>query len=314
MQELQVSIEQVPGRIDFNFEELKEQLSDKMAEYEGIIICEDSRVIAKKELASLRKLKESVEKRRKEVKSQAMLPYTEFESKVKELIAIIDRPISVLDQRIKEIEAERIRKRREDVHNLWMKNVVENGAEEYLPFEGIYDSRWNNATTSLKSVEQDLNALVVKAASDINIIRSTRSDVLEDALEKYKSTRDLAQALTIINVYEANKKRALEQEERKRREEEERRRQQEIERAREDERRKLAEIEKARQEERWKIEMEKPDPDAAFLQASEEVDELPFVQPSTKTVFYKVVATAEEIEQVEMAFNSIGIFFERREA
>ena len=43
-------------------------------------------------------------------------------------------------------------------------------------------------------------------------------------------------------------------------------------------------------------------------------DDLPFEQPSTITAFYKVIATPEELEQVEMAFNSIGIFFERRDA
>ena len=42
------------------------------------------------------------------------------------------------------------------------------------------------------------------------------------------------------------------------------------------------------------------------------VDDLPFEQPHTQTVFYRVVATPKELEQVEMAFNSIGIFFERR--
>ena len=42
--------------------------------------------------------------------------------------------------------------------------------------------------------------------------------------------------------------------------------------------------------------------------------ELPFEQPSTVTAYYKVIATEEELEQVEMAFNSIGIYFERRDA
>ena len=43
------------------------------------------------------------------------------------------------------------------------------------------------------------------------------------------------------------------------------------------------------------------------------VDDLPFEQPHTQTVFYRVVATPEELEQVEIVFNSIGIFFERRD-
>lgn len=314
MQELQVTVEQQPGVIDFNFEELKEQLSIKMSEFKDVTVCEESKAIARKELAGLRKLKESVEKRRKEAKAQAMLPYTEFEKKVKELTAIIDEPINLLDQKIKEIERERIKKRREDVRGLWEKHIAQNGAEEYLPFDDIYDSKWNNSGTTLKSVEKDIVSLAEKAASDINIIRSSQSDVIGDALDKYKATRDLAQALTYINAYEANKKRALELEERKRKEEEECRRQQEIDRAKAEERQKLAEIEQARADERRRAELAKPDPVEMLQSVEDEVDELPFEQPTTKTVFYKVVATSEELEQVEMAFNSIGIYFERREA
>lgn len=310
MQELQVSIHQRPGEISFNFEELKEQLSAKMAEYENIAVSEEYKTFAKKDLAELRKLKESVEKRRREVKADAMLPYLEFESKVKELVQIIDRPISVLDEKLKEIEAARIRKRRSDVYNLW-EEIVNDGAE-YLPFDEIYDSKWNNATTNLKNVEKALHELVEKALSDISLIKESRSDVTEDALETYKKTRNLGQALTVIHTYEANKKRALEMEERRRKEEEERHHLQEIERAKAEERQKQAEIAQARKEERCRMELQKRDPDEVFLSAGEEVDELPFVQPETKTVFYKVVATEKELEQVEMAFNSIGIFYERR--
>ena len=43
------------------------------------------------------------------------------------------------------------------------------------------------------------------------------------------------------------------------------------------------------------------------FRTGDDIDDLPFEQPSTITAFYKVVATKEELAQVEMAFNSIGI-------
>ena len=42
-------------------------------------------------------------------------------------------------------------------------------------------------------------------------------------------------------------------------------------------------------------------------------DNLPFEQPTTITAYYRIVATPEELEAVETAFNSIGIYFERRD-
>lgn len=316
MSELQVIITQEPGRIRFNFEQLKDQLSAKMAQYQGALFTEESKTIARAELASLRKLKESVDKRRKEVKSQCLLPYEQFEAQVKELQAIIDEPIRLIDQQLKEMEAERIRNRREAVRGLWEK-MVQDGAE-YLPLDDIYEKKWDNATTSLKNIEKDLQALIEKTWQELQILESSQSDVKDEAIGMYKRDRDLAKALTHINTYEANKKKALEAERERIRQEEERRVQKERERIRrEEELRAQEELNRIREAEKRRL-MDQEEPaqtpaEEPFI-VSDEDDALPFVQPNTRTVFYKVVASDEELEQVEMAFNGLGIFFERRDA
>ena len=246
------------------------------------------------------------------------MPYNDFEEKVKELLEIIDEPICLIDSQLKEMEAERIRKRHGDVEKLYTECTGE--WAEYLPLKEIYVKKWDNATTSLKQIEKELLAMAEKVASEIGIIRNTQSEVVEDALQVYQKSRDLGAALTRINIYEDNKKRALEAERIRREQEEEQRRQAEIERAREEERKKIEEIAKAREEERKKAEetlkaaaVATKDPEVPFFLEDEE-DDLPFPQPQTVTAFYKVVATEEELERVEMAFNSIGIWFERRDA
>lgn len=313
MNELKIEISQEPAVIRCNFEDVKAKLSEKMAEYQGAVFTEESKSVAKAELASLRKTREEVEKRRKEVKAQCLVPYNDFEEKVKELLEIIDEPICLIDSQLKEMEAERIRKRHGDVETLYAECAGE--WAEYLPLNEIYVKKWDNATTSLKQIEKELLAMAEKVASEICIIRNTQSDVVEDALQVYQKSRDLGAALTRINTYEDNKKRALEAE-RIRRE------QAEIERAREEERKKIEEIARVREEERKKAEealkaatVAAQEPEVPFtLDDSEDGDDLPFPQPQTVTMWYKVVATPEELEQVEMAFNSIGIHFERRQA
>ena len=69
-----------------------------------------------------------------------------------------------------------------------------------------------------------------------------------------------------------------------------------------------------RKEEREKAEQAAVNEAAQGFFAEEADDELPFEQPTTITAFYKVVATPEELEEVEMAFNSIGIYYTRRDA
>ena len=248
------------------------------------------------------------------------MPYNDFEEKVKELLEIIDEPICLIDSQLKEMEAERIRKRHGDVETLYEECAGE--WAEYLPLKEIYVKKWDNATTSLKQIEKELLAMTEKVASEIGIIRNTQSEVVEDALQVYQKRRDLGAALTLINTYEDNKKRALEAERIRRKQEEEQRRQAEIERAREEERKKIEEIARVREEERKKAEealkaatVAAQEPEVPFtLDDSEDGDDLPFPQPQTVTMWYKVVATPEELEQVEMAFNSIGIHFERRQA
>lgn len=315
MKELQINVELNSGSIITNTEELKTQLALKMSEYENAVFTEESKQIAKAELAGLRKLREAVEKRRKEIKAQCMAPYNDFEREVKELTAIIDKPIQLIDEQLKEMEAVRIQKRRADVKVLYEEVVEE--FSEYLPLKDIYDKKWDLAGTTLKKIREELEQLVTKVLSEITILSNSTSDVKEEALAMYKKDRDLTKALTYINTYESNKAKALQAEEEKRRREEERRRQEEIERAKREEREKLEAVEKARAEERkiaeHKIEASKYEGVPVTPFGAEDEDNLPFEQPTTITAFYKVVATPEELEQVEMAFNSIGIYFERRD-
>ena len=41
---------------------------------------------------------------------------------------------------------------------------------------------------------------------------------------------------------------------------------------------------------------------------------MPFVTPTTKAVFYRVVATDQELAELEVAMDSLGIYFERRDS
>jgi len=319
MKNLELTVNQKPGIIEINFEELKSQLSAKTAEYQGAVFTEDSKQIAKGELANLRKLQKSVDDRRKDVKAQCMDPYNQFEKKVNELKDIINEPIQLIDGQLKEMETERIRKRKEDVEKLYTE-ILHDWAD-FLPIDKIYDHKWDLAGTKIKNIREDMEELYKKTQTETELIKSSQSDVAKEALNLYKRDRNLSDALAHINRYEANKKMALAKEEERRKEEEERRRQAEIDRARAEERQKILEIERAKEQERKKVEAETakveetrvPETKEEPFSQEDEIDDLPFVTPTTVTAFYKIIATPEELEEVEMAFNSIGIIFERRE-
>ena len=91
----------LPKEIGFNFEELKAELAEKLDYYNNLVVTEDTIKEGKAEKAKLNKLREAVESKRKEIKKECMAPYTDFEAKVKELVAMIDAPVAAIDGQLK---------------------------------------------------------------------------------------------------------------------------------------------------------------------------------------------------------------------
>ena len=313
MNELTLRINQNPGSIELNFEELEKQLDNKLAEFKGALFTEESADIGKKEVANLRKTKKDFEDARKAVKKKWMEPYDCFEEKMKKLTAKIDEPIDAINEQLSEFEKKRVAAKNKEISDLFdsfIKEIPEYAV--YCPLEKIYDVRWENKTFKIKAVREDMEKRIHDVIMAVSTIKGMRSDKSEEALQQYLRGGSLPEALAMINNYEQDKAQILKRREEEKRAEEEQKRQQEIERIRREERAALVREEQIREEERARTEK------AVAAAAIEEVcgfksDELPFEQPNTVTAYYKVVATAEELEQVEMAFNSIGIYFERRE-
>lgn len=314
MNELTLRINQNPGSIELNFDELEAQLDNKLAEYKGAVFTEDSKTYAKKEVANLRKLKKDIDDARKAVKKKWMEPYDSFDDRMKKLMKKVDEPINLINEQVEEFEKKRIEKKRAEIKkafNEFMSEIPD--YLEYISLEKIYNAKWENASVNMKSVRSEMEQSISSIITAVDTIRSMNSDKSAEALKYYLNTGNLPEAISMITKYEQDKARILKEEEEKRAREEERRKQMELERIRADERAAIEREERIRAEERARMESE-------ALKASMEENagfddtDLPFEQPSTITAFYKVVATAEELEQVEMAFNSIGIYFERRDA
>ena len=142
MQGLKFEVAQTNGIIKVNFEELENGLREKLAEYEGAVFTEESRTTAKGELANLRKLRKEIEDSRKQVKAEWMKPYDAFKVRVDGLLEIVDKPVNLIDSQLKEMEAVRVAKRKEDIQALYDSVIGE--MQEYLSLEKIYDTKWEN--------------------------------------------------------------------------------------------------------------------------------------------------------------------------
>ena len=104
MNELQVIVDQEPGIIRWNFDDLKEALRNELEVYKNTVYDDASIKDAKKDVASLRKLRGAVEDKRKEIREKCLEPYTLIEQQAKELTGLIDEPIEVINERGQEYE------------------------------------------------------------------------------------------------------------------------------------------------------------------------------------------------------------------
>lgn len=304
MNELKFNVVQSIGEITANFDEFKNQVSQELEKYKSKEFTEDTKKDAKKDLAELRKKKAAVNERRIEVKKEYMKPYDEFEAKVKELITLIDEPIILIDYKVKEFEEKRINERKEEIL-LAYEEIVPEELKDYIPLERIYGKKWTNAGTKMKDIREELTGKVAITNADITAIKAMRSEKEETALNFYMENNNLASAIKYLSDYEIQKAEILKRKEAEEAARRERELEAERERIRLEERRRILEEEEIkRKAEKETVEkLKEVDEEQARFLSSEE----------SKKVIYTVVATEEELKDIEQAMTSFGVYFERKD-
>lgn len=297
MQEINLLVEQKDGSIETNFEEIKVALAAGLEEYKGMVFTAESQPEAKRTVASLRKLKKAMNDRRIEIKKTFMAPYTNFEAQVKELDKLIDEPIDFISGQIEEFERRRVEAKKAMICEIYTGIMAEYGTVmEYLPLDRIYDSRWENSTTTQKAITEAITAHVEHVEKDLDTIRAMESEFEDKGLAKYRATLELSDAITAMNQYQKQKEEIL----RRQAEEEQRKAEEEARRAAEEEQRKATLVHE-----------EPAAPEVVPDVALEEEKAVRSATAPEGTVRYEVVADPFQIAQLEAAMREYGIEFRR---
>lgn len=199
-------------RIDWNYEELKTQLASKLEEYKGLVYTDEQITEAKKDKASLNKLRAAIETKRKEVKARCLAPYQVFETQIKEIVGMIDEPIALIDSQIKEYDAKEQERKKEEIKEAF--DAV--GFGSYVTLEKVWNPRWLNKSYSLKQIKQDLHDLQTRIDEETHTINSSLPDEYRDvAIQYYAKSLDLSAALAkAAEVKRINEEAARRREER----------------------------------------------------------------------------------------------------
>lgn len=181
--------------IEFNFDELKTELSTRLEKYNNLTYTEETIKQAKDDRAGLNKFKEAIETRRKEIKNLCLKPYNDFEAKVKELTGLIDQPILAIDSQIKNFDNQRIEAKRVDITDFF--NSAIGDLAEILPLEKIFNPKWLNATYKMTNIQKEIVETIGKVNGNLSVIGDLKlnPNLALQVKDKYLQTLDFGLAM-----------------------------------------------------------------------------------------------------------------------
>lgn len=157
-------------KIGWNKSEIMDAVASITKQYEGLTYTDEQMAIAKKDRATLNSLKNAISNRRIEVKKALMAPYDAFEAEVKEVVALIDKPIAMIDKQTKAYEDKLKEDKKNELIDFFKENVGE--LDGMLTFDMIFNPKWLNKTASIKSCKEEITAAIKKIGTDLRAIET----------------------------------------------------------------------------------------------------------------------------------------------
>lgn len=203
--------------IEWNHEEIKKEVAEKVEMYKNLVYTDDQVKDAKADRAKLNKFVQALEAKRKEVKKQCLAPYEDFEKKMKEIVQIVNDPIVLIDGQVREYE----QKKKDEKQDKILEMFTESAFPEWVGFERIFEQRWLNASVSLKSIRESMEAKKEQIEKDLDTLRILPEFAFE-AEQVYMNTLDIQKSVNKAHEMAEIQKRKREYEAEQARKKEER--------------------------------------------------------------------------------------------
>lgn len=280
-------------KIEWNFEELKQEIVSKAEEYKNLVYEDEQIREAKTDRAKLNKFVAALEEKRIELKKQVMIPYVSFETEEKQLVAIINEANSNIDTQVKAYEEKQRAEKLEKVKKIYEECVGD--LDRVLPFEKVFKQQYINASTSLKSTKEEISNLINKVNDDLKIINNDMGKFVFEMKEVYLRNFDMNEALKEKQRLEEAEQRKLEFEAKRKQQEEER-----LQRQKEQAQKVIDAGVRATQK------AETPDP---INSATKPLEKHPQIAEPTYTLDLRVIGTAEQLNSLKQYLKQNNIAF-----
>lgn len=190
----------------WNRDDVKNAIATKLLDYTNVVYSEENIKAAKADRAELNKIAKAIEDERKRVKAVYNAPYLTFEAEVKEIVGMIDKTVGTIDKQVKAFEEKAKQEKQIAVHNLFLDRDFKG-----VPYAVIANSKWLLASTSLSAVEAEMDKIADEIAADMGVLE-TLDEYQFEAIQTYKATRSLTDAMRTVNTLKETAKEKAEYE------------------------------------------------------------------------------------------------------
>lgn len=199
-------------KIDWNYEELKQEITTRANDYKNLVYTDENIKEAKSDRANLNKFIKVLDAKRKDVKKMMLEPYTEFEGQVKELIGIIGEANDNIDSQVKAYEQKKRDEKLVKVQEIYDEIYGGSDMLSVITWERAFKPTYLNATTTLKSIKTEMTELLERVTNELNIIDNDNGEYQFEMKEAYLKDFNMAEALTVKQRFEENARRKAEYE------------------------------------------------------------------------------------------------------
>ena len=190
--------------IKWNFEELKAEISAVAQDYAVSVYTDDTIKNAKADRAKLNKFVDALNAKRTEIRKQLLKPDEQFGQEVKELTGIVQEAIENIDGQIKDYERRQREEKTEKIREFYEAHIHDIG--EYLPFERVMKPGYANASTTMKSIRQEILDQIQKVDEGLAILNEVDSPYAGDMKKVFLQNYDIGAAMAERNRLETEQR------------------------------------------------------------------------------------------------------------
>lgn len=193
------------GSLTTNAEKIRDMVKAALPQYSIENYSSSDVAKAKEDKTKLNKAAKALNDERIKIEKEWMKPFGEFKDVVTETVGLIKNCVASIDTIIKEDDERTKNAKREQVERL----AETCGLEVVgIKLEKIWNEKWLNKTTSLKSIEKEITEKVAIIKNDLETLKTFAEDY--DALVTYyKENLNLSETVAYANrLIEARKAKA----------------------------------------------------------------------------------------------------------